>query len=91
MGEAPESYQLVRAMINLAHNLHLEVVAEGVETAEQLALLREFGCDQVQGYLISKPLPLNELARFLVFGQRQSRLTGLQAPDAVGARSSIQN
>ncbi len=77
MGERAENRQLVRAMINLAHNLHLEVVAEGVESAEQLALLRQFGCDQVQGYLISKPLPLAELARFLVFGMRQPLLSGL--------------
>jgi EAL domain-containing protein (putative c-di-GMP-specific phosphodiesterase class I) len=77
MGERAENRQLVRAMINLAHNLHLEVVAEGVENAEQLALLRQFGCDQVQGYLISKPLPLADLARFLVFGMRQPLLAGV--------------
>ena len=70
-GDGP---QLVKAMVNMAHNLHLEVVAEGVEEPEQLRRLREFGCDQVQGYLISKPLPLTELARFLVFGQRQALL-----------------
>jgi EAL domain-containing protein (putative c-di-GMP-specific phosphodiesterase class I) len=70
-GDGP---QLVKAMVNMAHNLHLEVVAEGVEEPEQLRQLREFGCDQVQGYLISKPLPLTELARFLVFGQRQALL-----------------
>jgi EAL domain-containing protein (putative c-di-GMP-specific phosphodiesterase class I) len=58
-------------MINLAHNLNLEVVAEGVETPEQLDLLRGFGCDQVQGYLISKPLPLTELVEYLSFGSRQ--------------------
>ncbi|MEX6500838.1 putative bifunctional diguanylate cyclase/phosphodiesterase [Pseudomonas zhanjiangensis] len=74
-----ENRQLVRAMINLAHNLNLEVVGEGVESAEQLALLRQFGCDQIQGYLISKALPLNELARLLVFGLRQP-LPGLGAP-----------
>jgi diguanylate cyclase (GGDEF)-like protein len=71
MCERAENRQLVRAMINLAHNLNLQVVAEGVEHAEQLALLRQYGCDQVQGYLISKALPLSELARFLVFGMRQ--------------------
>ncbi|MDH0896538.1 MULTISPECIES: bifunctional diguanylate cyclase/phosphodiesterase [unclassified Pseudomonas] len=76
MGERAENRQLVRAMINLAHNLNLEVVGEGVENAEQLALLRQFGCDQVQGYLISKPLPLADLARFLVFGLRQPLLSG---------------
>jgi len=74
MGERGEHRQLVNAMVKLAQNLSLQVVAEGVETPEQLALLRQFGCDQVQGYLISKPLPLAELARFLVFGQRQSLL-----------------
>ena len=74
----PENRQLVRAMINLAHNLNLQVVGEGVENAEQLALLREFGCDQAQGYLISKSLPLSELARFLVFGMRQPLLGLLQ-------------
>ncbi|MDP2745002.1 bifunctional diguanylate cyclase/phosphodiesterase [Pseudomonas sp.] len=71
MSERAENRQLVRAMINLAHNLNLQVVGEGVENAEQLALLRQYGCDQVQGYLISKALPLAELARFLVFGMRQ--------------------
>ena len=76
MGAREENRQLVRAMINLAHNLDLEVVAEGVENAEQLDMLRQFGCDQVQGYLISKALPLAELARFLVFGMRQSLLGG---------------
>ena len=63
-----ENRKLVHAMINLAHNLQLQVVAEGVETPEQLALLRDFGCDQVQGYFISKPLPLTELVEFLTFG-----------------------
>ena len=66
-----ENRKLVHAMINLAHNLKLDVVAEGVETPEQLALLRDFGCDQVQGYFISKPLPLAELVDYLTFGTRQ--------------------
>ncbi|WP_171016554.1 bifunctional diguanylate cyclase/phosphodiesterase [Pseudomonas sp. D(2018)] len=72
MHDRPENRLLVKAMINLAQNLKLEVVAEGVESAEQLALLRQFGCDQAQGYWISRPLPLAELARFLVFGARQA-------------------
>jgi len=71
MEEREENRKLVHAMINLAHNLNLEVVAEGVETAEQLDLLRGFGCDQVQGYLISKPLPLAELVKYLTFDSRQ--------------------
>ena len=67
-----ENRKLVHAMINLAHNLSLEVVAEGVETPEQLALLRDFGCDQIQGYLISKPLPFTELIEYLTYGQRHN-------------------
>ncbi|WP_248769594.1 bifunctional diguanylate cyclase/phosphodiesterase [Pseudomonas sp. MWU12-2345] len=71
MEQREENRKLVHAMVNLAHNLHLEVVAEGVETPGQLALLREFGCDQVQGYLISKPLPLAELVEYLTFDAAQ--------------------
>ncbi|CAI8851394.1 diguanylate cyclase [Pseudomonas sp. IT-347P] len=71
MEQREENRKLVHAMINLAHNLHLEVVAEGVETPEQLELLRGFGCDQVQGYLISRPLPLDELVEYLTFGSSQ--------------------
>ncbi|WP_217477617.1 putative bifunctional diguanylate cyclase/phosphodiesterase [Stutzerimonas stutzeri] len=59
---------LVQAMISLAHDLGLEVVAEGVERAGQLKLLERYGANQVQGYLISKPLPLAELELFLAQG-----------------------
>lgn len=61
---------LVQAMIGLAHDLGLEVVAEGVERVAQLKLLERYGANQVQGYLISKPLPLAELERFLDQQQR---------------------
>ncbi len=56
---------IVRSIISLGHRLDLEVIAEGVETAEQLDFLRIRGCDQMQGYLFSKPLPPAELVRFL--------------------------
>ncbi|UZE06145.1 putative bifunctional diguanylate cyclase/phosphodiesterase [Pseudomonas corrugata] len=72
MEQREENRKLVHAMINLAHNLNLEVVAEGVETREQLDLLRGFGCDQVQGFLISKPLPLPELVEYLTFDGHQA-------------------
>ena len=74
MEQREENRKLVHAMINLAHNLSLEVVAEGVETPEQLALLRSFGCDQAQGYLISHPLALPELLDYLMFGQKEGRV-----------------
>ncbi|MGN5837069.1 EAL domain-containing protein, partial [Pseudomonas aeruginosa] len=54
------TFHLVGAMINLAHNLTLEVVAEGVETLRQQEQLRDFGCDLVQGYCICPPLTLAE-------------------------------
>jgi len=71
MEQREENRKLVHAMINLAHNLHLDVVAEGVETEEQLDLLRSFGCDQVQGYLISKPLPVEALVEYLLLKAAQ--------------------
>jgi len=74
MEQREENRKLVHAMINLAHNLSLEVVAEGVETPEQLALLRSFNCDQAQGYLISHPLALPELLDYLMFDQAKGRL-----------------
>jgi diguanylate cyclase (GGDEF)-like protein len=52
--------QLVSSMITLAHNLNLEVVAEGVETQEQVSLLKAYGCDMIQGYFISKPKRMEE-------------------------------
>jgi diguanylate cyclase (GGDEF)-like protein/PAS domain S-box-containing protein len=66
MTASADGLALVTAIINLAHSLKLKVVAEGVETEEQSRLLRLLKCDELQGYLFSKPLPGNEFeARFL--------------------------
>ena len=56
---------LVRTIVGLAHSLRLKVVAEGVETEDQAAALRELGCDQMQGFLFSRPLPRHELEGLL--------------------------
>jgi diguanylate cyclase len=66
----PEDSAITATVISLAHELHLQVTAEGVETAEQLAFLRERGCDEAQGFYFSRPLPAHELAR-LLGGERQ--------------------
>ena len=49
--------EIVNAIIRLAHALNLRVVAEGVEQVEQVVFLRRNGCDEIQGYAVSKPLP----------------------------------
>lgn len=56
---------LVRSAVSLAHSLGLRVVAEGVENHDALEMLRAMGCDIAQGYLIARPMPLNDLATFL--------------------------
>jgi diguanylate cyclase (GGDEF)-like protein/PAS domain S-box-containing protein len=66
MTESPQGLALVSTIIGLAHSLKLTVVAEGVETEEQSRLLRVLGCDEMQGYLFSKPIPAKAFeARFL--------------------------
>lgn len=56
---------ITRAIIAMAHGLSLQVVAEGVETVQQLELLRAMNCDSVQGYLIARPLPAAALEPLL--------------------------
>jgi EAL domain-containing protein (putative c-di-GMP-specific phosphodiesterase class I) len=61
---------IVRAIISLGHGLRLNVIAEGVETSEQLDFLRGHGCNQVQGYLFSRPVPAAEFAALIKGGLR---------------------
>lgn len=62
---------IVRSTIDLAHALEMEVVAEGVETHAALALLTVMGCDMVQGFLISRPVPLDALVHYLDGGHHR--------------------
>ncbi|MEA2920335.1 MAG: hypothetical protein QOF07_298 [Bradyrhizobium sp.] len=62
LGRNPQSASIVRAVIDLGHGLGMSIVAEGVETQEQLGFLADEGCEAVQGYLIGKPLPIAHYA-----------------------------
>ena len=63
LNDTREGVALVAAIVGMAHGLGIRVVAEGVETPQILALLRQIGCDQAQGYLISRPVPADEAFR----------------------------
>lgn len=56
---------IVKTIIELAHNLGVKTIAEGVETKEQLEALKSLSCDYVQGYLLAKPMPFNDLVEFI--------------------------
>ncbi|MBK5274459.1 MAG: EAL domain-containing protein [Desulfuromonadales bacterium] len=61
----PDSAAIARAIIAMAHNLNLRAIAEGVETEEQLEYLRLHGCDEIQGFYVSKPVPAHVLEKLL--------------------------
>ncbi|MGQ0752249.1 MAG: putative bifunctional diguanylate cyclase/phosphodiesterase, partial [Betaproteobacteria bacterium] len=65
MVRSPHNLTIVSTIISLAHCLNLKVVAEGVETEEQLQLLRRLRCDEMQGFLFSRPLPPEEIRRLI--------------------------
>jgi EAL domain-containing protein (putative c-di-GMP-specific phosphodiesterase class I) len=64
----PADDSIVSAIIQMGHSLNLAVIAEGVETAPQLAFLRRHQCDQIQGYYFSPPLPVAGLEQLLRAG-----------------------
>ena len=86
--------RMLELIIELAGSLAVPVIAEGVETAEQLHALRAMGCDIVQGYYFSKPVPAGEFERFLI--ERRDRPAGLEAalpggivPDFAGLAKAL--
>ena len=68
MGEDVEDTAIVHTIVELAHTLGLEVIAEGVESEGQATLLREIGCDFAQGYHFARPLPPDEIPAVLSSG-----------------------
>ena len=65
LDENLQSQAIIRAVVGLAHGLSLPVLAEGVETSGQLEFLKREGCDEVQGYLIGRPLPIENYAEIV--------------------------
>ncbi len=83
----PEDASIVRAIISLAHSLRLKVVAEGVETPEQLGFLKSLGCDQYQGFHFSPPLPAAAFSE-LVRAERDSGVP-FSDEDAISTHSKL--
>ncbi len=76
---------IVMAVIELGHRLNLKVLAEGVETEEQLAFLRQCRCDEMQGYLFSRPVPPAEIAELLARQARPPALLASSSSDGAAA------
>jgi EAL domain-containing protein (putative c-di-GMP-specific phosphodiesterase class I) len=65
LADSPDDQAIAMAVISLGHKLDLRVIAEGVETEQQRDFLRANDCDEMQGYLFSRPLPASDIARLL--------------------------
>jgi EAL domain-containing protein (putative c-di-GMP-specific phosphodiesterase class I) len=61
LAKDPKTYYIVESIINLSHSLNIKTVAEGVETEEQLKLLKKLKCDYVQGFYLAKPMSEEEI------------------------------
>ena len=80
MVEDPDDAKIVRSTIDLAHNLGLSVVAEGVENEQVWALLRELDCDEAQGYHMGKPMPANEFRAWTLAWSARHRSRSAAVP-----------
>jgi diguanylate cyclase (GGDEF)-like protein len=78
---SPDTASIIRALVGLARDLGLKTTAEGIETPAQLRSLHRLGCDEIQGYLVGRPKPLDALRAFLEKdGARSGALEALAAP-----------
>jgi diguanylate cyclase (GGDEF)-like protein len=76
----PNDAAIVRSIVAMAHDLNLKVVAEGVETEQQLAFLREWRCDIAQGFLFSEPLPAGAVQQIIERGARVPAIVSRRRP-----------
>ena len=79
MRDAGYPRNIVAMIVSLAHTLGLKVIAEGVEDDEQVRLLKDLGCDQIQGYLVSRPVPPEEVEALLRRASASSAAAGKAA------------
>jgi EAL domain-containing protein (putative c-di-GMP-specific phosphodiesterase class I) len=75
----PDDAAIVVSVIALAHNLHLRVVAEGVESYEQLAYLQSHGCDAIQGYYFSRPVAAEQFEQMVRAGKHLGGMASIAA------------
>ncbi|MGZ3324860.1 MAG: EAL domain-containing protein, partial [Xanthobacteraceae bacterium] len=87
IAEANGSSGIVRAVVNIAAERHMTTTAEGVETQQQLELLRALGCSEMQGYLFSPPKPAADIRQLLL--SRRDRRSATQPPSPVRRRRRL--
>ena len=85
----PDCAAIVKSVIGLARDLRIDVVAEGVETADQLEYLRQISCDEVQGYLISRPVSADAVLRLLDPKKLRATLRGVGTKASQRARPGL--
>jgi EAL domain-containing protein (putative c-di-GMP-specific phosphodiesterase class I) len=84
MNESDENLQIVKTIVTLAGNLGMQVIAEGVETEEQLNQLKILKCQYAQGYLFSEPMPATEADLFILNRSEVSSAISIAALEPVG-------
>jgi EAL domain-containing protein (putative c-di-GMP-specific phosphodiesterase class I) len=87
MAESEENSEIVRTIVRLAQNLKMDVIAEGIETDEQLMQLNELNCGFGQGYLFAKPMPAETAADFL--NEHIDEVTGLTEQPVMNAELNM--
>jgi diguanylate cyclase (GGDEF)-like protein/PAS domain S-box-containing protein len=82
IGTSPDGTTIVRAIISMGRSLNLRIIAEGVETIEDLAFLKAQGCDEGQGYYFSRPVPANQFAKLLTVNADAGAMLCIQKDSA---------
>ena len=91
ISRSPDAAAIALAVIQMGHSLNLEVIAEGVETAPQMAYLREHQCDQIQGFFVSQPLSAPELEQLLLTDVALTKAGGDTTVSGVRSGTSTEN